>query len=409
MPRTSKLPKLQYHKATKRFLVQIKGKKHYLGYGDNPKKPPLDVTSHYNEAVRKLLGGEPVSIAESLEKLTVVELVVRHQEWATKRYLRSNEADCFRHAAQHLVKMFGRTPAEAFGPRRLAELRSHLEGVYRKNNGERLTRQGINKTISKIKQIFTWGVSQEIVKPDQLTALRTLPPLLEGHTTCPEANQKPPVEDSVVRTTLPFLCGQVKALVSLQRLTGMRPGEVCRLVMDHLDTSREEYWVYSMRLHKTTHHGKRRSIILGKAAIEILKLWVRSDSLPLFSPSERMNSLRESQRIDLKRDRRKKQPRKVPGVQYTTQSYGKAIVMACKANGIPEWSPNQLRKANATEVLERFDVSHASAMLGNSPKILQECYAKEDRTKAVRVAMFLSEESINWRDLSAEVSGESIE
>jgi len=405
MPRTNKLPKLQYHKATMRFLVQIKGRKHYLGYGDNPKKPPLDVTSNYNEAVRKLLGGEPVSIEETLEKLTVVELVVKHQEWAAKRYLRSNEADCFRHAAKHLVARFGRTPAEAFGPRRLAELRTYLEEVYRKSNGSRLTRQGINKTVSKIKQIFAWGVSQEIVKPEQLTALRTLPPLLEGHTTTPEANQKPPVEDEVVRATLPHLCEQVKAMVGLQRLSGMRPGEVCKLVMDHLDTSKGEYWVYSMRLHKTTHHGKRRTIILGKAAIEILKPWLRSDGLPLFSPLERMKLLRDSQRVDLKRDRRKKQPRKVPGVRYTTQSYGKAIVMVCKAKGIPEWSPNQLRKANATEVVERFDVSHASAMLGNSPKILQECYAKEDRTKAVRVAQVLSDESISWRDLNAEVPG----
>jgi len=125
----------------------------------------------------------------------------------------------------------------------------------------------------------------------------------------------------------------------------------------------------------------------------------------LFSPLERMNALRQSQRIDLTRNRRKLQPRKVPGTRYTTQSYGKAIKAVCEKNNIPTWSPNQLRKANATEVLERFDVSHASAMLGNSPKILQECYAKEDRTKAVRVAQVLSEQSVGWRD--TEVTSES--
>ena len=405
MPRTNKLPKLQFHKASRRFLVQIKGKKHYLGNGDNPKKPPLDVTSNYNEIIRRLLGGEPITVAESFGTLTVVELVVRHQEWAAARYMRSNEGDNFRHAAKHLVAKFGRIPVEEFGPRRLSELRTYLEGSYRKKTGNRMTRQGINKVVSKIKQIFTWGVSQEIIKPEQLTALRTLPPLLEGHTSAPEATQKPPVDDDVIRRTLPHLCDQAKAMVSLQRLSGMRPGEVCKLVMEHLDTSRDDYWIYSMRLHKTAHHGKRRVIILGQAAIQILKPWIRNDGLPLFSPLERMNALRQSQRIDLTRNRRKLQPRKVPGTRYTTQSYGKAIKAVCEKNNIPTWSPNQLRKANATEVLERFDVSHASAMLGNSPKILQECYAKEDRTKAVRVAQVLSEQSVGWRD--TEVTSES--
>ncbi len=52
-----------------------------------------------------------------------------------------------------------------------------------------------------------------------------------------------PVEDSTVEATLPYLSAVVADMIRLQRLTGMRPGEVCAVRPCDVDRS-EEVWTY---------------------------------------------------------------------------------------------------------------------------------------------------------------------
>ncbi len=64
---------------------------------------------------------------------------------------------------------------------------------------------------------------------------------------------------------MPFLTPHLQTMVRLQRLTGMRPGEVCQLRLAEVDRS-GELWVYRPTQHKTAHHGKTRAIHLGPRA-----------------------------------------------------------------------------------------------------------------------------------------------
>jgi integrase len=52
-----------------------------------------------------------------------------------------------------------------------------------------------------------------------------------------------PVADEDVDRVLPYLNDHVRGMVAVQRLTGMRPGEVCGLRMRDVERS-DAVWVY---------------------------------------------------------------------------------------------------------------------------------------------------------------------
>ena len=82
----------------------------------------------------------------------------------------------------------------------------------------------------------------------------------------------------------PYVSRQVWAMIELQRLTGMRPGEVVLMRTSDLDMGRD-VWVYSPGRHKTEHHGKTREVFIGPRGQEVLRAWLRAErEAYLFSP-----------------------------------------------------------------------------------------------------------------------------
>ena len=84
--------------------------------------------------------------------------------------------------------------------------------------------------------------------------------------------------------------GSSQAMVRLQRLTGMRPGEVRQMRACDIDCSFEE-WIYIPWEHKTEHHGLPRMICLEPRCQAILTYRMDRENEPqrwLFSPNEAM-------------------------------------------------------------------------------------------------------------------------
>src|SRR5262249_43248686 len=130
--------------------------------------------------------------------------------------------------------------------------------------------------------------------------------LRKGKCEARESEKVRPVPDEVVDATLPLLQPIPRAMAELQRLTGMRPGEVCRMRGMDLEVSGPA-WAYrpgSDRVpegdHKTAHHGHERTILLGPKAQEVLRPWLKTDlTAYLFSPREAealRNAVRRQQR-----------------------------------------------------------------------------------------------------------------
>ena len=294
-------------------------------------------------------------------------------------------------------------------------------------------RNRINKDAARIKRLFRWGASRKLVPPAVYQGLQTVEGLRAGRSGARETEPIRPVEDAVVEATLPHLPRQVAALVCLQRLTGMRPGEA--VIMRVIDLEmREQVWLYrpgSNRgphgAHKNAYRGHHRTILIGPKGQEVLRPWLRLNLQDyLFQPREAMAEFRAEQRRQRKskvspsqQTRRKRRPKKQPGERYTISSYPHAIYKACDAAFPPpaplaqqegetkkewherlteeqkaelrawrkrhRWHPNQLRHAKATEIRREAGLDAARVVLGHRSPQITEVYAELDVGKAAEV------------------------
>ena len=243
-----------------------------------------------------------------------------------------------------------------------------------------------------------------------LAALTTVSGLRRGHTTAPETKPIGPVEDVIVDATVLHLSETVAAMVRLQRLTGMRPDEVCRLRPCDVDRS-GDIWRFAPAEHKTAHHGRERIIHIGPKGQDILRR-ICCASQRHFVLCRRKR-LRKSARSGTQRktplncgnrpgsNRLRRKSKLGANGRYTANTYRRAIHRACdvaneKAHDehpevsaderiVPRWSPNRLRHTAATEIRKRFGLEAAQVTLGHAAADITQVYAERDLTKAAAV------------------------
>ena len=319
--------------------------------------------------------------------LTITELAVKYFDHAQAYYVKNGEPTSevigIQLALRDLRKFYAETEIDAFGPTALKTLRE--EFIHRD-----LARTTINKQIGRILRMFRWGVSENLVKPETLTALQSIPGLKAGRSKARETERIKPVAQEDVDAIRPLLNPVLMAMVDIQRLTGMRPGEVCHLRSAGLDRS-ESVWSYRPPSHKTKHHEKDRVIFFGPQAQAVLEPWLNLDEPEayIFSPMaaekirhNMMRAKRKSKVQPSQISRAKAEPQFQPGEIYTTNSYRRAIGKACVRAGIETWHPNQLRHLAATNLRREFGIEIARAVLGHSTVDMTEVYAEMDAAKA---------------------------
>jgi len=109
-----------------------------------------------------------------------------------------------------------------------------------------LSRGVINNRVNRMKRIFRWAVSEELIPTKVYEGLRTVPGLRRGRTKARETDPVKPVCDEHVQAVLPFVSAQIATMIQLQRQTGMRPCEVVLFRIYDIDMS-QEIWIYPPR------------------------------------------------------------------------------------------------------------------------------------------------------------------
>lgn len=152
-----------------------------------------------------------------------------------------------------------------------------------------LCRREVNKRVGRIVRMFKWGVENEFVPAMIHHALSQVRGLARGRSPARESEPVRPVFDAHVDAVKPFVGRQVWAMIRVQRLTGMRPGEVCIMRASDIDQSGAN-WIYRPGSHKTEHHGHERKVFLDPKVQDVLKPWLRPDRPDafLFSPQDEL-------------------------------------------------------------------------------------------------------------------------
>jgi integrase len=333
--------------------------------------------------------------------LTVNELILAFWQHAERHYRRPDgtqtaEIHCLRAALRSLRQLYGHSRVKDFGPLSLIAVRQRMIESVDERTKRPWCRRTINLHTYRIRSVFKWGVEQELVPAPVLHALQAVRGLQKGRSDARESAPVKPVQEALVAAVLPYVTPPVRAMIELQRLTGMRPGEVVILRAIDLDMT-GKVWLYRPGSdqedgkHKTAWREHGRVITVGPRAQEILKPFLKTDLYAyLFSPRESMDAVWAERRKNRKTpsravQTRKRQPKRQPGARYRVSSYRQAVIKACHKAGIPEWHPHQLRHTRATELRRDFGLDTARAVLGHRTSAAAEIYAEVDLNKAAEV------------------------
>jgi integrase len=295
-----------------------------------------------------------------------------------------------RDAMSCLKDLYASLPVCQFSPKRLKAVR---EAMIAKD----WTRRHVNKQVGRVRRIFKWGVSEELVPPSVFHGLQTVEPLRKGRSEARETKPVKPVADEVVNATLPYLSPVVRAMVQVQRFSACRPGEVCRMRACEIDRS-GDVWLYRPAQHKTDWHDHERCIVIGPQAQAVLLPFIDAHKADeyLFQPREAVQGMHDARSANRKTPiaygnrpgtNRKAKPERKPGEVYGRHAYGHAIATACRRAGVAHWAPNQLRHSAATKIRKRYGLEGSQVACGHRQADVTQIYAERDLALARRIAL----------------------
>ena len=396
MPRlVHRLPKYARQKSSGLAYVKINGKRRYLGPYDSPES-----RTAYDRLIAELVAdrsaaenpapspkprpklkpaSRPQYVAPPPRPIPISEVVLRYFEHAEAYYRKNGEPTgehkVIRCALRPFLDLYGSECAAEFGPLKLKKVR---EEMIRRD----WTRHYINVSVGRIKRCFTWAASEELILASVVEGLRTVTGLRQD---CGGREKDPvgAVPDDVVEKTLArFRPGSpIVAMVRLQRLTGMRPGELLRLTPDAIDRTTDP-WTYRPKRHKSQHHNRGRTVFFGPRAQAILEpiLALKVGEARLF----RSSGCSYWRAIGRACDRAFPHPTlsSIPEKDLTEDQRAELEAWR-KAH---HWHPNMLRHGAATEVRREYGLEGAQVILGHARANITEVYAERDMDKAREIA-----------------------
>jgi len=402
MSRPKGIPKYRLHKQSGQAIVTLTDP---LGGRKDVPLGKFGSKESKAEYVRVLAewqanGQKPLAQNGPAHNRTVVQLINDYFQYVEKRHRKadgspSSEVEHAKLSLRPLNFLHGNVPISDYGPMRLKAVRELMvKGYEHPKYGPQgpIARNTINRRVSRIRQMFRWAVENEMVSATVLHALEAVKNLEWGRSEARETEPVRPVALALVQDTMAAAPPMLADMIELQRLTGMRSGEL--VIMRSIDIDMiGQVWSYRPATHKTSYRGQERVVAIGPRGRAIIQKYLKTNlEAYLFSPrevrEERFRIMRAKRQTKVQPSqvcRQKPKPRKKPGDRYTTDSYRRAVEYArCKA-GVPHWHPHQLRHLCATEVRRQRGIDAAKAVLGHRSPAITEIYAELDQGKAAEV------------------------
>ena len=347
MAKRIRVPKYSLHKPSGQACVQMNRKMTYLGKYGSPES-----RVRYEQLLAELQKRDvtkPEAASLSVSALCVM-YVGYCREYYRKNGKETSEVGCVQQALRPVVSLYGKTLAAKFSPRCLLHVRDEMIRL-------KWVRTSINRNIIRIRKMFKWALSVEaLTSPDVLAMLRAVDGLQKNRSSAIEAQPVRAVKRSSIEAVEPHIKPMLWAMINLQLVTGMRPGEVRLMTLNEIDRT-GELWEYRPNDHKLLHKDIDRVIYIGSEGQRILRPYLKAD------PARYLFEARS-------------------GKPYTKDSYCRAVTRACTRAGIESWSPNQLRHTAATDIRKRFGLEASRVILGHSSTDTTLVYAERDHESA---------------------------
>lgn len=255
---------------------------------------------------------------------------------------------------------------------------AELVEVRRKMVEEGSARTSVNKRIGIWNRMMGWALDEGLIGAALKAELSQVSPLKAFRSQARDTEPIKAAEHHAVKAAIAMLPPNLADMVRVQELSGMRPGEVCKMRWEDVERKRG-VWLYRPESHKNAYRGLPRVVVLGPMAQRALMRHERRSGrvfCPRLAMLERYNEMREARKTHVQPsqvDRSRPGAMRKPGDAWIPTAYSRAVMQACKAAveaGTMEagdaWAPNQLRHACATRVRRWFGINAARAVMGHS-------------------------------------------
>lgn len=267
-----------------------------------------------------------------------------------------------RAAMNYLTPVYGLTGVDGFGPDQLRAVRKGMLDAA-------LARKTINGYQAHIVQMFGWGVGRQLVPADVWRALQQVGRLQKGKTAAPDKPKKRAAAWADVEATFPHLHhyephrATLEVLVRVHWLLGGRPQDLVTMRAGDIDRT-GDVWRYVVDGHKNEHRDQE------------LEYWVGPKAQALLAPLLDGKAAGDLVFVYPAADGGRPAP-------IRREVYGRRVKAACKGAGVKAWTPHQLRKSRATEVMRIYESNEAAAaVIGDSEEVARTIYV--DPLEAVK-------------------------
>ena len=182
--KTAKVPSYCRHKASGQAVVRLNGRDHYLGpYGTPESHERYTRLLAQWRSNRVALQANRLQGGPSTRQFSVNEMLLAYVEFARGYYTKdgkpNQEFTSLKYAMRRLKALYGHSAAADFGPKDLKTIRQQMVE-------DGLSRTYINNQTNRIKRIFKWAVSEELVPASVHHGLQTITGLRYGRSSARE-------------------------------------------------------------------------------------------------------------------------------------------------------------------------------------------------------------------------------
>lgn len=382
--RRSTPPSYRLHKSTGQAIVVLDGKTIYLGLYDSPQshiryKRELAAWLSSSTHQPSLKEVSP-SVAQPESALTVNDVLLAFTQHAQSYYSKEGrEFEQFKPVLRLLRESHGCTPANCFGPKALKVIRKRMIE-------EDWSRKVINRRITRVRTMFKWAESEEMVPAGTTHSLATVSGLKRGEQGVRETSGVEPVFWDELAKVLPHCPSTIRTMLQLQYLAGMRSKEVRIMRWCDIDRSDPSCWFYRPAKHKNDwrDNGQQRVVPLGPKCIELLQPWVakKSGDDYLFDPQDATNEM-IAQRVTGK-GRKREAVTHASSRCYSANTYAQALNRACTRVGIC-FRAYGLRHGRKMIIEREIGTEAARVVLGQKSIQSTQHYGKHDLARAAEV------------------------
>jgi len=367
-----RIPKYRKHTVRDFGFVEWRGKRHRLPGAYNSPESRAAYKAFLRDNVIEAIP-EDVSVprpATPTEPVTIKLLAAMFLDYAEGHYPAGSPSEYqnVRLAVTNLLKLVEDMPADEFGPRSLKQFREAL--IHERNH----SRTFINSQVARVRRMFRWGASEEIVPVTVWQSLSTVAGLQRGRAAARETESRQPVAWSDIEPVLTEVAVQIADMIRVQWHTAVRSDSLCAASWSQFDKG-ADIWLWRPK-HKMSYRGQRLVIPVGPRCQAIFAKY-RDREPFLFDPRLARGSRTQND-------------------HYTTRSYYQPIRRAI--NRINErreeageaplsyWTPHQLRHTRATEIREQHGIEAAQALLGHGSLDATQIYSDRRLELAKRLA-----------------------